>query len=229
MSAACLVVAVVFDAEVNAVTEAVGPNFWSAAPTILWVLFAASLFAVFHNQLKDLLLNLSWRVRSGMPLKVGSVELGPSYVPFGGSIQQNEGLIQTREDKDGARSHERDLLYGANRRIFLVHKLGVSREPGQLYDVQLYLVPHKDATLACVAQVEYFLGRYWGNKIFVVYNRATGFLMSTTAYGPLVATAELHFTDGTKANLWRYIDFEMGPVGREPMEADQQRPRRYSK
>lgn len=82
-----------------------------------------------------------------------------------------------------------------------------------LYDIQLYIIPHKDATLASVSTVEYYFGKHWGNQIFVSNDRARGFPIGTSAYGSFMCTAELTFTDGTKTMINRYVDFEMGNVG----------------
>jgi hypothetical protein len=76
-------------------------------------------------------------------------------------------------------------------------------------------MPHKSASLAPVHRVEYYFGEYWHNRVFVASDRSTGFLVSTSAYGPFVCTAEVHFTDGAVAMLSRYIDFEMGHIGRQ--------------
>jgi hypothetical protein len=93
----------------------------------------------------------------------------------------------------------------------LVHRLYRSREVGQLYDLIIYVVPHKQASLEGVVRVEYFLGKYWHNKIFPSLDRSRGFpIRRTAAYGPLLCTAEVFFNDNTSVMLHRYLDFEMG-------------------
>jgi hypothetical protein len=98
----------------------------------------------------------------------------------------------------------------------LVHRLYRSREPGQLYGIVIYVVPHKQASLAGIARVEYFLGSYRGNKVFPSIDRSRGFAIATAAYGPMLCTAELFFNDGTSAILHRYVDFEMGAYAPAP-------------
>ena len=100
----------------------------------------------------------------------------------------------------------------------MVHRVAPSNQPSQLYDVIIYLLPHKDAILNNISKVEYYLGPHWGNRIFTSVDRANGFPISTSAYGPVVCTAELHFTDGEKCIVWRYIDFEMGSLGTAPIQ-----------
>lgn len=82
-----------------------------------------------------------------------------------------------------------------------------------LYDIQLYLIPHKHATLAGVSQVNYYFGKHWDNQIFTSVDRAHAFLIATSAYGPFMCTAELRFSDGEIAMVARYVDFEMGAIG----------------
>jgi hypothetical protein len=82
-----------------------------------------------------------------------------------------------------------------------------------LYDIQLYVIPHKDATLANLSKVEYYFGRYWGNQIFTSVDRARGFPITTSAYGPFMCTANLCFSDGETIMINRYVDFEMGAIG----------------
>jgi hypothetical protein len=123
-------------------------------------------------------------------------------------------LLDVRESPDDNRYKERKSYYGPNRGIFLVHKLAPSKNPKQLYDILLYLIPHKDATLAPVQKVEYYFGRYgWKNRIFTSIDRASGFKISTSAYGPFVCTAKIYFTDSKDAMIWRYVDFEAGALG----------------
>lgn len=175
---------------------------------------------VFYSSLRDLLASVLWRVRCGTPIRFGSFELGGAYVSPTGDISQDAAHIESMPDEDNARLNERDQYYRPSRRIFLVHKLSVSRKSGQLYDIQIYLIPHKDATLACVERVEYYFGHYWGNKIFVSRDRSLAFSVSTSAYGPFVTTAKVYFTDGPSVMLSRYIDFEMGPAGPQPLMGD---------
>jgi hypothetical protein len=100
----------------------------------------------------------------------------------------------------------------------LVHRVVVSNKPDQLYDILIYLTPHppSNATLVGVTKVEYYFGKSWGQSIFTSVDRARGFAISTSAYGPFMCTAEIHFSDGDVAIVARYIDFEMGGLGAQP-------------
>jgi hypothetical protein len=198
-------------------------GYWAVLPTALWFALAVVLLIIYHSRLQDLLTGIVWRIRCGGAVKLGSLELPASYVTPKGDISRS-GRIESRADTNRARWNEREKYYGPNRRIFLVHRLAISKEPGQLYDVELYLIPHKDATLACVARAEYYFGPYWGEKVFVSIDRPQAFSISTSAYGPFVATAEIVFTDGATAIVSRYIDFEMGPAGSQSLIVDKAKP-----
>jgi hypothetical protein len=93
-----------------------------------------------------------------------------------------------------------------------------STQPEQQYDILIYLMPHpnSDANLAGVKKVEYYFGKSWGRNIFASEDRAHGFAISTSAYGPFACTAEIHFSDGETVTVARYIDFEMGALGPQP-------------
>jgi hypothetical protein len=128
----------------------------------------------------------------------------------GGNVSQQEKEIGVRPDANQIRERERQNYREKNRDIMLVHRLYRSREDGQLYDLTIYIVPHKEASLIGVTRVEYFLGSYWGNKIFPSSDRSRGFAIATAAYGPVLCTAQVFFNDGSSVMLHRYIDFEMG-------------------
>lgn len=189
-------------------------NLWTILPNLLWFIFALIALLVFRNDLRGLLSNVIWRVKAGAAIKVASFELGESYVSTTEDISRKGGLIQIRVDENEARYKERKNYYEPNRKVFLVHKLAPSKKPNQLYDILIYLVPHKDATLACIQKVDYYFGHHWNSRIFSSIDRASGFAISTSAFGPFVCTAELHFSNKESKMIWRYIDFEMGTIGK---------------
>jgi hypothetical protein len=186
-------------------------NILTILPSLQWFLLILFLVIAFRNELHGLLENISWRVKLGAPIKIAYFELGASYIsPTGDS---KSGFLDARVSPDDKRYEERKNYYEPNRGIFLVHKLAPSKHPKQLYDIILYLIPHKDATLASVQKVEYYFGKHWDNRIFTSIDRASGFKVSTSAYGPFVCTAMIYFTDGKDAIIWRYVDFEAGALG----------------
>lgn len=184
-------------------------------PSLLWFLLIAVILLSFRTAIRDLISVLIWRVKTGASIRIASFELGATYISPDPSIAAATPLIEVRKDEQRIRYQERGKYYLPNRDLFLVHRIAPSSKPGQLYDILIYLIPHKEATLACVQKVDYYFGPHWGDRIFTSTNRATGFAISTSAFGPFVCTAELHFTDGQTTIIWRYIDFEMGKVGRE--------------
>lgn len=186
---------------------------WTALPSILWVLLVLVALLLFRREIRDVFQNLSWRLRTGAALKLFSLELGQSYVSPSIDTNKDETLLKHRIDTDEARWHQREQYYKPNRNIHLVHRLAPSAKSGMLYDIQLYLVPHREATLSNVSKVEYYFGRHWGKQIFTSIDRSRGFVISTSTFGPFMCTAELHFTDGETVIINRYVDFEMGAIG----------------
>jgi hypothetical protein len=186
---------------------------WSTIPSILWVLLAFLALIIFREEVQTLLQNFTWRLRTGAALKLYSIELGQSYASPSIDTGKRETALQHRTDRDGDRWRQRERYYKPNRNIHIVHRLAPSSEPGMLYDIQIYLVAHKDATLANLGKVEYYFGRHWGNQIFTSIDRAQGFPITTSAYGVFMCTAMLYFSDGETVMINRYIDFEMGAIG----------------
>jgi hypothetical protein len=185
----------------------------SAAPTILLLLVAIALLFVYRAEIRLALSSLVWRMKSGAHVKISSIELGPTYIDPQGGKPRDSKLLEVKKDKGNLRFHQRtEEYYRPNRGIFLVHRLYPSTDPKELYDIEIYLIPHKSNSLIPIQRVEYYFGKFWPNRIFVSTDRSTGFRVSTSAYGPFVCTAEVHFTDGDKVMLSRYIDFEMGTL-----------------
>ena len=110
------------------------------------------------------------------------------------------------------RSIEREAIYEQNRRVFLVHVLTPSKEPGQKYDLFIYLKRHGDKDISDVAKAEFFFGNSWGNRIFTGSRDGSVIGVSTSAYGPFLCTCLVTFDDGYQTSIYRYIDFEMGKV-----------------
>jgi len=195
---------------------------WNSLPTFIWAAALVIALLVFKRELRQFFQMLNRRLRQGASLKFGAVEIGQTYVdPSQGTV--SGGFVRVaRKDTDGRRHTERERYYQPNRLLMLVHKIAPSSLPGQLYDILIYLVPHptSDATLAGVKRVEYYFGKSWGRNVFASDDRAHGFAISTSAYGPFMCTAEIHFSDGDTVTIARYIDFEMGALGPQPEPPD---------
>ncbi len=181
-------------------------HFWPAVPSILWFFFAITIAYCYRSELRNLLVVLDWRLRSGGNVKFGSIEIGAIRAEPGAPVDTAHGQ---RLD-DGERDQERSEYYASSRGIMLVHRIFRSNAADQLYDTLIYCVPHGGATLATVKCVEFYLGHMWGNRIFTSGDRSRGFPVLTSAYGPFLCTARLIFNDNTVVVLHRYVDFEMG-------------------
>jgi hypothetical protein len=191
---------------------------WNSLPTFIWAAVAIVVLLLFRTELRLFLQMLNRRLKLGAGLKVGAIELGQAYVDPGQGTASGGSVRAVRKDTDGQRHGQREQYYQPNRLIMLVHRIVPSEQPGQLYDILLYLIPHpgSDATLAGVKKVEYYFGKSWGQNIFASEDRAHGFAISTSAYGPFMCTAEIQFSDGHVAMVARYVDFEMGAMGSQP-------------
>ena len=172
---------------------------WVALIIVAGVRYGTKLEGVF-----DVLIE---RIRRGSSVKAGPFEVGPDLK----SLDRVErSAIPAASTNDW--TVQRDETYRRNHGIFLVHVIEPSSTPGQLYNVFIFLVGHKRRTLGDVESAEFFLGRYWDNKVFRETEKNGVIGISTTAYGPVLCTCRVTMKDGQQFCLDRYIDFEMGRV-----------------
>lgn len=110
----------------------------------------------------------------------------------------------------------RSSIYAEARKVMLVHALQPSNKRGQKYDVFIYVLRHPDgeysADLSDITSVDFYLGRYWGNKIFKGSWSGRYLGIRTSVYGSFLCVCKVTFVDGGTALLHRYIDFEMGEL-----------------
>ena len=207
-------------------------NFWSALPSILWTGLIASALYYLRNELSQILAQLLLRIRAGVPMKLGAVEIGAVqtaqwhtpppiaessiYIPEDLAKQDPSGLGAL---VDSPLKESRVNYYEQSRNLMLVHRLFRSTRQNQVYDVLIYISPHGDGTLASVKYAEYYFGRYWGYKIFQSMDRSRGFPILTSAYGTFLCACRVAFTDGSQEIIYRYIDFEMGAYAPLLLEA----------
>lgn len=186
-------------------------TFWAIVPSVLWALIVAFSILWFQIEFRQIFKGLASRLRSGAALKLAGLEIGEDsgLNAKPGDFSGEDSRIGVRED-DGARKRQRDALYSESRGVMLTHRLQRSSQDGQLYDILIYVIPHKSLSLAGVCTVEYFFGHYWGDKIFPSHDRSRGFPVVTSGYGPFLCTAKVIYNDGAEFVTSRYIDFEMG-------------------
>jgi hypothetical protein len=191
---------------------AIDPAIWPIVPSLLWFVLACVVLFYLRADIARFLRSLTQRLKGGSSIKIAALEIGPSsgLVAATGRFKSSESKHGVRADSDNVRSEHRHNIYEECRRAMIVHKIQHSVEDGQIYDILIYVIPHRGSSLAAITSVEYFFGEYWGNMIFTSEDRARGFPVVTSAYGPFLCSAKLVFNDGTSALVSRYIDFEMG-------------------
>ena len=112
-----------------------------------------------------------------------------------------------------ARSEHRQQLYKQAHGIQLVHTILPSKQyTNDYWDILIYLVRHKSDDLSIVDYAEFFLGHYWENNIFNVPNSESFIGIAISAYGPVLCTCRVVFTNGEEVMLSRYIDLEMSAL-----------------
>ena len=191
--------------------------------TIVWIGFILAAFRIFRDEFQSLFEAITQRVKSGSSLKAGIFELGAdlralTYVtpqqptPSPPAEAPAVGLAGVE-----ARVQQREETYEKSRDVFVAHVLTPSTQPGQRYDIYIYLVRHqpgadRPADFSDVAKAEFFFGSYWGNHIFEGQRQGARIGVSTSAWGPFLCTCLVTFKDGYQVMLERYIDFEMAQV-----------------
>lgn len=154
-------------------------------------------------------------------MKAGPVELGEDlrqlqYVEPSGPPTDAERLAPTSSLPQSSWAERRSKIYQDTRGVFLVHVIEPSEEPGQLYDIFVYLIRHKSDNFSDVSHAEFFFGHYWGNEVYREESKDGLIGVLTSAYGPFLCTCRVTFKDGYFVDLHRYIDFEMGRVFERP-------------
>jgi hypothetical protein len=115
-------------------------------------------------------------------------------------------------DAAAAWSQYRGELKKALHDVYMAHEVSPSSVPGQRYDIYVYLVAQNGRALDKVDRAQFFLGRYWGNRVFDIPNNGGRIGFSTAAYGPALCICRILFTDGTEAMTHRFLDFESGDL-----------------
>ena len=175
----------------------------------VWPLLIVALAWLFRREISLLIAAFRRRLMAGAGIKIAGIELENTRV---GPVPHTSSVgIRVEPTLFSEMYSEREKTYDQVRRIMLVHKIFKSNEPGQVFDIEVYCIPHKDGSLIGVKEVRYCFGAYgWAGKTFVSVNRFNGFAVTTAAYGPTICVARIEFADGTSASTSRYLDFEMG-------------------
>jgi hypothetical protein len=176
--------------------------------TILWILFISAILIIYREKIKVLLEIIVYRVREGCFIKIGPIIIGKglNFLP---SLNNMQSDIKVSID-DGQREVLRRQKYGDNKGLFIAHILRPSAIE-RYWNIYIYLIRHKSKSFSDIKYVEFFFGHKWGNKIYTIENKNKNKLIGiiTSAYGPFLCSCRVQFKDGSKYDLYKYIDFEM--------------------
>ncbi len=190
--------------------------------TLVWAIIALVVLRAFRTQIQALADALAERARnSPFKAKVGPLEFDIGELKDLKPVSPEKPAASSVSPADMATAEERrkqrQAIYQQNRDLFVTHVLTPAAQPGQQYDIYIYLIRHdgdedvpKD--LSDVVKAEFFFGSYWDNQIFTGTWAGTRLGVRTSAYGPFLCTCLVTFADGYQAMIYRYIDFEMGQL-----------------
>lgn len=197
------------------------------AQTAIWAGVAITALVMLREPIKQFAQTIVGRVSSGDKLtmpwfslerraeleKLDKAEATKSEVIEENEAEEHEAFEEPTTSKQWNRY--RHGIYQSQRGLFLVHVISPSDKTGQTYDIFILVKRHKDRPIDDIEKVDFYLGPYWGNKIFTEVPRDGLIGLRTSAYGPFLCVCKVHLrAEGDKLAqpimLERYIDFEMG-------------------
>ena len=102
--------------------------------------------------------------------------------------------------------------YEENQGVFLIHRWRPSTTPGQIADVVIEPVQHREGPLsaASVESVTYYLGpQFFGGRSIAKKDPRENFRLEISAYGPALCLAEVRIKGRREPLiLERYVDFD---------------------
>jgi len=201
--------------ESTALLEA-ATKFISALTQLIWPALIIGILAFLKDDIIQLIRLFKSRILHGGGVKIGGFEIESIRIRkiSEHDIKSGAGVVisETRiEDFENPRRQ----VYDSCREVMVVHALQRSNSDKQLYDILIYVVPHKTAFINNVVSVTYYFGKHFGLRTFTSTDKAKNFAVSTSAYGQMLCMARITFADGHVAEQYRYIDFEMGDGTRE--------------
>jgi hypothetical protein len=191
--------------------------------TFLWVALIAVGYLLLGDKVQEFVGVITDRFRKGAGGKIGPLEVEQDLTSAGSQDPANSKHAEkARELADAPHwTQERIKIGKSQRGVHLAHVVLPTDEPGQKFELLVYLVPGaeresrygKPDDLGDVALAEFFLGHMWGNKVTPVrWTPGRRYLgIRTTAYAPAICLCRVTFTgSGETVLLSRFLDFEMG-------------------
>jgi hypothetical protein len=218
-------------------------NWWEIIPglvplvqTLLWVGLIGVLIYSARRQLLSVITYVDERMRLGASFKIGpaGLELGAlatltevkqepvtdrqnneesSQLTFAHAIS-DPAAIKTLADWHAVRQSG----YRSSKEYFVVHVITPTSTPSpvlgkRVFHVAVYVKRHFSDDLSDIAKAEFFLGKWWGNKVVEEHVRDGVIGIQLSAYGEVLCICRLTLKgNGEQLLLSRYIDFEMGKL-----------------
>lgn len=203
--------------------------------TLAWVTFGAVILAVVRKPIVAILYETQGRIRAGggaefslpwMSARLEGLTDLPRLRPTPPARLADDSAEAAVADTDipdalpDPGTPNAELVWNRYRNgtknrfhhIYLAHVIGPTAHKGQKFNIYVYLVASGDGDLSNVVRAEFFLGPYWGNKIFVIENENGRIGFSTAAYGSPLCICKVIYGDGSTSIIYRYLDFEMAQL-----------------
>lgn len=192
--------------------------------TTLWVFLIAGILFVWRKHWSGILGGVRDRIDRGDPVKFGigflSAEL-KSESEGSPRLEPKDQLARAAAPTDSTLETRRQKIGKDQRGVHLVHVATPSAEPGQAYDLFVYLAAglHRDVNglpvdLSDVQTAEFHVGPKFTPSGVVVSNHGDKIGFATSAYGPVLCVCRVTFSDGHEVILQRYLDFESAELAR---------------
>lgn len=192
---------------------------------LVWVALIVILIVWQRNRLTSLLMGLTERIKDGpmaivwkgIRIEFENQSRNVARLVPAGKEQRGKAKVRGSQELEETRTGLGATQHG----VHLVHVVRPSTAPTQKYEIFVYLYRWPDhgfaetpRDLSDVEKAEFWLGDKFDPAGVTVRNRSDGIQhrigLTTNAYGPVLCTCRVTFTNRDTAILSRYLDFESG-------------------
>lgn len=130
--------------------------------------------------------------------------------------ENSEMFVHAKQDFERKQSDwvmERDIISENCRNVFMTHVVRPSSDESQVFDAIIRLERKGKKQIdgdvfSDVTSAEFFLGKYWRNRIFHVDGGGNNIGIAVSAYDSFLCICRLEFNDGHLTTINRFVDFE---------------------